>query len=48
MEIAQLLVDSGADVNAQGGFHGSALQAAVARGHTGIAQLLQLFGALES
>jgi ankyrin repeat protein len=35
-----VLVDKGADVNAQGGEYGSALQVAVARGHTEMAQLL--------
>lgn len=36
----QLLLDNGANVNAQGGYHGSALQAAVAEKHQGIVQLL--------
>ncbi|KAJ6197954.1 ankyrin repeat domain-containing protein [Bipolaris maydis] len=39
-EIAMLLLDKGADVNAQGGQHGNALQAALARNHEEIAMLL--------
>jgi ankyrin repeat protein len=35
------LLDRGADVNTQGGYYGSALQAASARGHDKIVQMLQ-------
>jgi len=38
--IVKLLLEKGADVNAQGGWHGNALQAASARGHEGIVKLL--------
>ncbi|KAL6410100.1 hypothetical protein AUP68_06511 [Ilyonectria robusta] len=38
--VARSLVDKGADVNAQGGFYGNALQAASHRGHHEIVQLL--------
>jgi hypothetical protein len=41
----QLLLDKGADVNAQGGKYGNALQAASVGGHTGVMQLLQAAGA---
>ncbi|KAJ1328910.1 ankyrin repeat domain-containing protein 50 [Microdochium nivale] len=37
---AQLLLDKGADINTQGGFHGSALQAASSGGHEKVVQLL--------
>jgi ankyrin repeat protein len=40
MEIVKLLLDKGADANAQDGQYGNALQAASARGHAEIAQLL--------
>ena len=36
----QLLLDKGADINSQGGFHGNALQAASYRGFKEVAQLL--------
>ena len=36
----ELLIEKGADVNAQGGHYGNALQAASSRGHESIAQLL--------
>ncbi|KAF2190708.1 hypothetical protein K469DRAFT_558944, partial [Zopfia rhizophila CBS 207.26] len=39
-QIVQLLLDKGADVNAQGGSYGNALQAASVRGHEQIVQLL--------
>ncbi|KAL5328216.1 hypothetical protein ACEPPN_001712 [Leptodophora sp. 'Broadleaf-Isolate-01'] len=38
--IAALLIEKGANVNAQGGYHGNALQAASARGHEAIVVLL--------
>ncbi|KAK4220982.1 ankyrin repeat-containing domain protein, partial [Podospora fimiseda] len=39
-EIVKLLLDKGADVNAQGGFYGNALQAASSEGHQQIVKLL--------
>jgi ankyrin repeat protein len=39
-QIVKLLLDQGADVNAQGGCYGNALQAASARGHEQIIKLL--------
>ncbi|KAL8699990.1 MAG: hypothetical protein Q9201_005685 [Fulgogasparrea decipioides] len=36
----QMLLDKGADVNAQGGYFGNALQAAAERGHNEVVQLL--------
>lgn len=39
-EIVQMLLDRGADVNAQGGKFGSALQAPTCGGHEKIAQML--------
>ncbi|KAF4547234.1 Ankyrin repeat-containing protein 42 [Elsinoe fawcettii] len=39
-ELVELLLRNGADVNAQGGFHGNALQAASAKGHDKIVELL--------
>ncbi|KAI1571711.1 Arp Ankyrin repeat, partial [Pyrenophora tritici-repentis] len=39
-EVVKLLLDKGADVNAQGGLHGNALQAASERGHTEVVKLL--------
>ncbi|KAF8635154.1 hypothetical protein AX14_010535, partial [Amanita brunnescens Koide BX004] len=45
MEIVQLLLEKGADVNAQGGNCGSALQAASNEGHMEIVQLLLERGA---
>lgn len=41
----ELLIDKGADVNAQGGLHGSALQAASCKGHEQIIKLLLNKGA---
>jgi ankyrin repeat protein len=40
VKVVQLLVDAGADVNAQGGQYGSALQAAALGGHEQVAQML--------
>uniref|UniRef100_A0A8H7NI08 NACHT domain-containing protein n=1 Tax=Bionectria ochroleuca TaxID=29856 RepID=A0A8H7NI08_BIOOC len=40
LEIAQMLIQNGADINAQGGKYGNALQAASAEGHREIAKLL--------
>jgi ankyrin repeat protein len=39
-KMAKLLVEAGADVNAEGGKYGSALQASVAKGHSMIALFL--------
>ncbi|KAH6853156.1 hypothetical protein B0I37DRAFT_301466, partial [Chaetomium sp. MPI-CAGE-AT-0009] len=44
-EIVQLLLDKGADANAQGGLYGNALQAASCTGHGEIVQLLLHKGA---
>jgi hypothetical protein len=38
--VSLLILETGADVNAQGGYHGNALQAASARGHDKIVALL--------
>ncbi|KAJ6461206.1 hypothetical protein DFH09DRAFT_1229214 [Mycena vulgaris] len=38
--MVQLLIDMGADVNAQGGYLGSALKAASSNGHKQVVQLL--------
>ena len=35
-----MLLDKGADVNAQGGWYGNALQAASSRGHEKVVQIL--------
>jgi hypothetical protein len=43
----QLLLNNGANVNAQGGVYGNALQAASRRGHTETVQLLLEKGAVE-
>jgi len=40
-----MLVDAGADVNAQGGRYGNALQAALEGGHEKVAQVLMNAGA---
>ena len=40
MAIAKLLINKGANVNAQGGIYGNALQAASYQGHKAIAKLL--------
>ncbi|KAF8507543.1 ankyrin repeat-containing domain protein, partial [Gautieria morchelliformis] len=45
MEIFQLLLEQGADVNAMGGEYGTALLAAALSGHTEIVQLLLEHGA---
>ncbi|KAF2752639.1 hypothetical protein EJ05DRAFT_430419, partial [Pseudovirgaria hyperparasitica] len=44
--IVELLLDSGADVNAQGGRYGNALQAASCRGHEHTVKLLLNKGAV--
>ncbi|CEO61082.1 Putative Ankyrin repeat protein [Penicillium brasilianum] len=44
-KVVQLLLDCGADINAQGGFYGDALKAACSEGHHRIAQLLLERGA---
>ncbi|KAJ7444199.1 ankyrin repeat-containing domain protein [Mycena latifolia] len=38
--VVQLLIEKGADVNAQGGYYGNALQAASKNGHKSVVQLL--------
>ncbi|KAK0701084.1 Pfs, NACHT and ankyrin domain protein, partial [Lasiosphaeria miniovina] len=43
--VVQALLEKGADVNAQGGFYGNALQAAFSRGHDKIVQMLLEKGA---
>ncbi|KAJ7826554.1 ankyrin repeat-containing domain protein [Mycena olivaceomarginata] len=45
LNIMRLLLDYGADVNAQGGRYGNAIQAAVVGGHLDLAQLLLEHGA---
>ncbi|KAH7065082.1 hypothetical protein B0J12DRAFT_24715 [Macrophomina phaseolina] len=44
-KIVKLLVEKGADVNAQGGYYGNALQAASVRGHEQVVRLLLEKGA---
>ncbi|EXM13147.1 hypothetical protein FOTG_18391 [Fusarium oxysporum f. sp. vasinfectum 25433] len=44
VEVVRLLLDEGADVNAQGGEYGNALQVALLRGHQEIVQLPNLRG----
>jgi ankyrin repeat protein len=44
----RLLLDKGADVNAQGGEYGNALQAASLEGHEAVVKLLQAAGAKSS
>jgi ankyrin repeat protein len=44
-KVVQLLVDNGADVNAQGGKYGNALYAASGRGYEEVVQLLLEQGA---
>jgi len=39
-KVIQMLVDTGADVNAQGGYYCNALYAASARGHERVGQIL--------
>jgi ankyrin repeat protein len=43
--IIRMLLDGGADIDAQGGTYGNALQAATARGHFEVVTLLQKQGA---
>jgi ankyrin repeat protein len=38
--LVELLLDKGADVNAQGGFYGNALQVALAKSHEQVVKLL--------
>ncbi|MCJ1267408.1 hypothetical protein MMC22_007293 [Lobaria immixta] len=38
--VVQILMDAGADLNAQGGFYGNVLQAASAKGHEKVVQIL--------
>jgi ankyrin repeat domain-containing protein 50 len=38
--MVQMLLNAGAEVNAQGGYYGNALQAALIRGHEKIVQML--------
>ncbi|KAJ4175619.1 hypothetical protein NW767_015723, partial [Fusarium falciforme] len=40
LEVVKLLLDKGADINAQGGDYGNALQAASEEGHLEVVQLL--------
>lgn len=40
-EVVQILVERGADINAQGGLYGNALQAAYSGGHAKIVQILK-------
>ncbi|KAK5943798.1 hypothetical protein PMZ80_003079 [Knufia obscura] len=44
-KVVQILLDQGADVNAQGGKYGNALQAASQRGHEKVVQMLLKQGA---
>ncbi|CUS08887.1 unnamed protein product, partial [Tuber aestivum] len=46
--VVRLLLERGAEVNAQGGFHGNALKAAKVSRHESIAQLLLSHGADQS
>jgi len=39
--VVKMLLDRGADINAQGWFYGSALQAASAGGHEKVVQMLR-------
>ena len=41
----KIILDKGVDVNAQGGYYGNALQAALAKGHDQIVQMLLAKGA---
>jgi ankyrin repeat protein len=43
--IVQMLLNKGADVNAEGGYYGNALRAASARCHWAIVQILREHGA---
>jgi ankyrin repeat protein len=43
--MTRMILDKGADVNAQSGYYGNALQAALAHGHKDIATLLLEKGA---
>ncbi|KIK53779.1 hypothetical protein GYMLUDRAFT_178406, partial [Collybiopsis luxurians FD-317 M1] len=45
MELVKYLLQAGADVNAQGGFYGTALQAAAYEGKIGIVKCLLQAGA---
>ena len=47
-EVVKLLIEEGADVNAQGGCYGNALQAASAGGHEAVVRLLLDRGAITS
>lgn len=44
-EMTKMLLDKGADVNAQGGEYGNALQAASAGGHEQVVKMLRAAGA---
>ena len=44
----EILLDAGADVNAQGGIYGSSLEAALRGGNYNIAQILRDHGAHEN
>jgi ankyrin repeat protein len=43
--VVKVLLDTGAEVNAQGGLYGSALQAASVQGHEKVVQMLLNAGA---
>jgi hypothetical protein len=43
-----MLIDKGADVNAQGGRYGNALQAASARGQKAVVKMLMAWGTRSS
>jgi ankyrin repeat protein len=43
--VVKMLLDKGADVNAQGGHYGNALQVASARGHKAVVKMLVSRGA---
>jgi len=43
--VVQILLDKGADINAEGGYYGNALRAASARGYDKVVQMLRQNGA---
>jgi ankyrin repeat protein len=45
--VVKLLLNKGADINAQGGFYGNALQAASFRGHNQVMKMLRDEGAVD-
>jgi ankyrin repeat protein len=46
--VVKMLLDKGAEVNAQGGYYGNALQAASSRGHEAVVKVLVAWGAKPS